>query len=87
MDQQQLKMLKQLMAQEFTVIDMHLYLDTHPNDQRALADYNVFLQQLNTLKEAYERQYGPLTAQSGGGWAWIEEPWPWDIDYSSEETR
>lgn len=83
MNREQLELLKELMALEFTAIELNLYLDTHPNDQRALMEYNAVCQQLMMLKERYERCYGPLTPcnPSAFPWQWIEEPWPWEICY------
>jgi spore coat protein JB len=35
------------------------------------------------LKEEYQKKYAPLTHEivSKCPWEWIEEPWPWEIDY------
>jgi len=60
MDREQLCMLKELMALEFTVLEFHLYLDTHPTDQRALMEYNSFVQQLSVLKRQYQDRYRAL---------------------------
>jgi len=76
------KMLKEIMAAEFTVIDLNLYLDTHPCDVRTINLYNSNVQRLRTLKEKYEKACGPLTANdsynNGCTWRWIESPWPWE---------
>lgn len=81
MDCQQEKMLREVMAADFTLIELNLYLDTHPCDQRALALYCQCLQRAKMLRENYERCYGPLSPMSpytvGPNWRWIEEPWPW----------
>ncbi len=82
---QQAKMLKEIMSYEFTAIDLNLYLDTHPCDMKALAEYNQVVHQLRMLTRAYEQCYGPLAAAgfapSQYPWQWIEEPWPWQIEY------
>jgi spore coat protein JB len=33
----------------------------------------------------YESRYGPLrnTSMSGHPWAYIDEPWPWDINFAN----
>jgi spore coat protein JB len=63
-------------------VELNLYLDTHPRDQRALRDYNAYTQHLMMLKNEYQRRYGVLTnfgnAQSQYPWSWINEPWPWE---------
>lgn len=82
---QQAKMLKEIMSYGFTAIDLNLYLDTHPNDMKALAEYNCITHQLDILKRAYEQCYGPLAAYgstpSQFPWMWIDEPWPWEIEF------
>ncbi len=83
MNREQLEALKELMAQQFTVLEFQLYLDTHPTDQRALMEYNEACRQLMVLKQRYQQAYGPLTfcEASDYPWQWIEEPWPWQICY------
>lgn len=74
--------LRELQALEFTAIELNLYLDTHPEDERALADYNRIAQELAIAKREYEQRYGPLVhcgwSQSRYPWQWATEPWPWE---------
>lgn len=75
------KLLKEVMASDFTIIDLHLYLNTHPNDQKALALYNSNVQRSRMLRARYESLYGPLSAHmstSSYPWQWIQGPWPWE---------
>lgn len=45
----------------FAVVEISLYLDTHPKDEEAIAYFNHFKElRIKALKE-YECQYGPLT--------------------------
>jgi len=82
---QQAKMLREIMSYHFKAVDLTLYLDTHPSDVKALAEYNHTTQILNNLTAAYEQCYGPLTvfgsAMSQYPWRWIEEPWPWQVEF------
>jgi spore coat protein JB len=82
------KLLEQIKAIEFMTVDLNLYLDTHPNDRRALSEYNCYTRQLQALKNEYEMRYGPLTnfgySISPYPWAWINEPWPWEEKYYME---
>ena len=53
----------------FAAYDTLLFLDTHPDDQQAMAEYG--------------RQFGPLTVDcasvaAGNHWQWINQPWPWE---------
>lgn len=81
----QLSLLRQIMELQFTAIELNLFLDTHPESQEALRDYNRVSERLLALMADYERQYGPLlpfSAQTDKErWQWIEEPWPWEIVY------
>jgi spore coat protein JB len=74
------------MAEEFTAVELNLFLDTHPDDERALNDYNETVERLKELKAAYENQFGPLTnfgyATSEYPWRWVDEPWPWQINFA-----
>lgn len=77
-------LMRRIQETQFMTLELNLYLDTHPHDQRALMDFNCYAQQLEILKKQYEHMYGPLLgfgfSQSEQGWRWIEDPWPWDID-------
>jgi len=85
MHEDRVKMLRDIQALEFTAIELNLYLDTHPADRKALADYNTVTQQLHMLRKMYEQKYGPLmvtgVSPSQYPWRWVEDPWPWEIDY------
>lgn len=84
MQSEQLELLKSLQALEFTGLDFVLYLDTHPGDQRALADYAQIQRETERLRKTYAMQYGPLMSDDAVTqpcWRWIEEPWPWEIEY------
>lgn len=85
MHKQRLDMLRRIQELSFACVDLNLYLDTHPRDQRALRDYNTYACQLMMLTRQYESMYGPMTnfgtAQSQYPWRWIEDPWPWEIEY------
>jgi spore coat protein JB len=81
---EQLEMLKNLQAIEFTAFELNLYLDTHPGDHRALADYTNTVREVERLKKAYTSRYGPLMAEDNINqteWNWALQPWPWDLDY------
>lgn len=77
------ELLNRIVALEFTAVELGLFLDTHPEEPRALADFNVVSEELRRLKETYEQRYGPLLnygfSPSPQSWRWIEEPWPWQV--------
>jgi len=76
-------LLLQIMQCEFILVDINLFLDTHPNDERAIADYNGYAEQLHMMKKLYAENYGPLENfgnslnRSETQWLWNEQPFPW----------
>jgi hypothetical protein len=82
MDMERNSLLKQLMAIDFYIEELNLYLDTHPRDQRAIQLINTAVANARILREEYERLCGPLTTfntlNNGPEWRWIESPWPWE---------
>jgi spore coat protein JB len=67
----------------FALVDMNLYLDTHPADANALAVFNDLATRYEAAHSNYEAQYGPLinfgTSGPVSSWIWAEEPWPWQV--------
>lgn len=77
------KMLEEIQAVGFALLELNLYLDTHPNDQHALGEYNSLSQHYQMLRFEYEKKFGPLQpfgqAMSAYPWQWIDTPWPWQM--------
>ena len=72
-------MLKKLSAVQFAAHELHIYLDTHPDDTPAAAAMEEYDRQTAALKKEYESRFGPLSpGNDGNRWAWIADPWPWD---------
>jgi spore coat protein JB len=74
------ELLQRISALDFYIIDLHLYLNTHPDDNEAILLYNNCITQVIGLRDEYSRQYGMLLANnctSKQPWQWIENPWPW----------
>jgi spore coat protein JB len=82
-DQQYYELLEQLQAIDFVLVELNLYLDTHPGDQAAIDQYNYHVQQRWQLAQEYERRYGPLL-HFGHSYVrcpfdWKDAPWPWEV--------
>lgn len=80
-DNNRLEMLKEIAAVDFAIIDLHLFLNTHPTDENVIAQYNSLVAQCKMIKQNYERYFGPLSSTgspSAYPWQWINEPWPWE---------
>jgi spore coat protein JB len=75
--------LEEIQAIDFTLVELMLYLDTHPTDSQAIAQYNHFAQYSQQLKQAFESQFGPLQQGSVNPtydfWTWQCGPWPWQV--------
>ncbi len=70
----------------FATIDCGLYLDTHPDDKRALEYYKQQSSCRNEAVAEYSKRFGPLTIDSVNAsdedyWNWINQPWPWERGY------
>lgn len=74
------KLLHQLQSYDFALQEAALFLNSHPNDQQALAYYNDIQACSQELTRQYEKQYGPLTnkTNSGSEWDYIHGKWPWE---------
>ena len=78
-------LLKQISTYQFAALDLQLYLDTHPNDEKTLEQLRQYRKMAAPLIKEYEETYGALTKRSdnGNNWGWIKAPWPW----ACEEDR
>lgn len=82
MDRQ--KLLHEIMALDFTLIDLNLYLDTHPYDSNTIMLFNDTLLKSKRLKMQYEQKFGPITPMSNNNcyWQWAMPPWPWQKSFN-----
>ena len=72
--------LSELQALCFLLVELGLYLDTHPEDQEAFAVYQRYAKLEEEGRRRYEAQYGPLTQKAAavdGSYTWVNGPWPW----------
>lgn len=73
---QQEQMLMQIRELNFAVVELGLYLNTHPEDQRALCLHRKYTKELKDLMDKYQKVYGPLSIYYPcNKWRWLEEPW------------
>ena len=74
--------LVELMALDFAIDELGLYLTTHRDDQEVLALYWSYIKLGREGREAYEKQYGPIlqTDVTPGSFKWLNDPWPWDLE-------
>ena len=73
------EMLKKIKCYQFAVTELALYLDTHPEDTKALCLHRKYTNELKDLRDKYQKVYGPLTIEYPcNKWRWLEGPWPWE---------
>lgn len=73
------EMIKKLKELKFSIIELSLYLDTHPDDEKAIRMHKDYAKKYDTLADQYQKIYGPLTIMYPcNKWRWLEEPWPWE---------
>ena len=73
------EMLEKIKCLKFAVVELALYLDTHPDDKKALCLHNKYSKELKEICDKYQKVYGPLTIEYPcNKWRWLEEPWPWE---------
>ena len=75
------KLLTEIRALSFALVETNLYLDSYPNDKEALAYFRRVRDELRALTDSYEKTYGPLTVmgtKATDGWDWVSTPWPWE---------
>lgn len=75
------QLLKQIMEYDFVLYELNLYLDTHPDDVRALKMHRKAAETSDELRKVFETNFGPIVARNNMStttWQWLESPWPWD---------
>lgn len=73
------EMLMNIKAYKFSIVELALYLDTHPDDEKALCLHREYTKKLKDLEDNYQKMFGPLTIYYPcKKWRWLEEPWPWE---------
>lgn len=73
-------LLSQMQTLAFVIQELALYLDTHREDQEALALYRSYQELGVKMEKQYTAQCGPLNhKQPGEGpYRWLDDPWPWE---------
>jgi len=83
MPEEYYRLLKELQEVDFVLVELTLYLDTHPTDTPAIQQFNQMAQRRHQLAAEYEACYGPLLqyghSYSRAPWDWNQAPWPWQV--------
>lgn len=65
----------------FYLVDLKLYLDTHPDCMEALEFFKEYSELLDEAKQRYAEEYGGITPYVADGdthFTWTDGPWPWE---------
>ncbi len=74
-------LMQKIMETSFYLVDLNLYLDTHPDDSNAIANYDSIRNAYNRYVLEYAHHYGPITANQvtqDNYWSWVATDWPWE---------
>jgi spore coat protein JB len=75
--------LEELQKVDFALVELSLYLDTHPADMQSVQQLNQLSQRRQQMAGEFEMKYGPLLqfghSYSRFPWQWVNSPWPWQV--------
>lgn len=79
----QKELMKKIQEADFALIDLNLFLDTHPDCREALALFNELSRASESLKSEYQKNFGPLYATKSPDtvpFKWVDScyKWPWE---------
>ncbi len=77
-------LLRQIKELEFALVEMNLFLDSHPYNAEALQYFKELTAKHDKLVAHYEENCAPLTARGNMGdrWNWVMTPWPWELAHN-----
>ncbi len=83
LDARYYELLRRLQEADFVLVELTLYLDTHPDDLQAIEQFNQMAVVRRQIACEYENDYGPLLQYghsfSRYPWDWKNTPWPWQV--------
>ena len=72
----------EIQKHQFFLLDLNLYLDNFPDNEKATKDFKQYSTNLKKLMWEYEKNYGPLInfgfAYFQNPEEWVNSPWPWE---------
>lgn len=77
------EMMRKIQEVDFAIIDLNLFLDTHPDCAEALELFTKLTATSKSLKNDYQAKYGPLYVTKSSNnvpFDWVEKcsKWPWE---------
>lgn len=75
--------LGELMALQFVIKELQLYLDTHCDDMDAFNTLKETIALEEEARRRYVKKYGPVQFSDVAmcdTYAWLNDPWPWNFN-------
>jgi spore coat protein JB len=72
------QLLNDLQALDSALVQITLYLDSHPYDENAIVRHNELAEQRHITRDKLE-ETRTLEADESQGWRWSLSPWPWRV--------
>lgn len=72
-----------LRALYFVVVELSLYLDTHPHCRAAIARMKRAREEYERVLAVYEKRFGPMSIMGGtkdGEWLYATQSFPWTME-------
>lgn len=77
------QLLEEIQAIDFVLVELNLYLDTHPDDIATTQQFNEAAKKSMELKVEFEKKFGPLMhfgySYFNYPFNWGDTPWPWQV--------
>ena len=78
------ELLEKLTVLDFMLVDLALFLNTHPGESEAVEEYNKIACEADRVRTCYEKLFGPLCSyrskNQASTWIWPNDPWPWSCE-------
>ena len=75
------QLLRDIGIVDFTLIELTLYLDTHPTDRSAMEYFNHYNRIKQQMVREFSQKYFPLNldqVECSNEWSWGAAPLPWE---------
>lgn len=80
-NREQQRMLNDIGIVDFILVELMLFLDTHPTSREAMEYFNHYARIKNKMMKEFSMRFYPLSkeyAESTTDWRWGDAPLPWE---------
>ena len=79
---EKMRLAKDINVLDFVMTELRLYLDTHPYDRDAIAQFQKYALMKKQAVADYSMKYGAICSNTPSAvmdeWRWAKEPMPWE---------